>query len=390
MHITQAMPWAKVAVLDKEPQLAMHQTGNNSGVIHAGIYYKPGSLKAKFAAEGNRSMVEFCKRYGLPVDVCGKVIVATETEELPRLEKLYERGIANGLAMDRLTPEQIKEHEPHCAGLAGIFVHTTGITDYRQVCERYAKIIREASGEIFTSCALIGVNTRPDGVTLSTTQGDIQTQWWINCGGLHCDRIANMAGVQHQMKIVPFRGEYFELKPDRRDLVKGLIYPVPDPNFPFLGVHFTRMVDGSVHCGPNAVLAFKREGYTKKDISLGDLFETLTFPGFWKMASKNMASGLAEMKRSFSTKLFAQSLQRLVPDVKQEDLIPAHAGVRAQAMTAAGALVDDFAIVDGTRSIHVLNAPSPAATASLVIGQSIVDRIPPMAKQPPRVMASVA
>jgi L-2-hydroxyglutarate oxidase len=387
MHLLQEMPWARVAVLDKESKLATHQTGNNSGVIHAGIYYKPGSLKAKFAAEGSRTMVEFCQKYDLPMKVCGKVIVATEPDELPRLEKLYERGIANGLKMDRLDPSGIKEHEPACAGLAGIFLHSTGITDYSQVCEQYAKIIRELGGEILTSCALVDVHNQADGVILSTTSGELKTDWWINCGGLHCDRIAAMAGVKSNAKIVPFRGEYYELKPDRRHLVKGLIYPVPDPSFPFLGVHFTRMIDGSVHCGPNAVLALKREGYTKRDISLADMYDTLSFPGFWKMIRKNLRMGLSEIRRSFSVKLFARSLQRLVPEVQQEDLIPAHAGVRAQAMLPDGSLVDDFLIVDGPRSIHVLNAPSPAATASLPIGRTIVERLPAEAKQRQLVVA---
>ncbi len=387
MHLLQAMPWARVAVLDKEPKIAAHQTGNNSGVIHAGIYYKPGSLKAQFAAEGSRTMVEFCRRYGLPMQVCGKVIVATEPHELPQLEKLFERGTANGLPMERLDPGQIKEHEPACVGLAGIFVKSTGITDYKQVSEQYANIIRELGGEILTSCTLVGVSNQPDSVVLTTNQGELKTDWWINCGGLHCDRIAAMAGVVSNAKIVPFRGEYYELKPERRNLVKGLIYPVPDPNFPFLGVHLTRMIDGSVHCGPNAVLALKREGYTKTDINLGDVYDTLRFPGFWRLIRKNMRAGLAEIHRSFSTKQFAKSLRRLVPDIMESDLIPAHAGVRAQAMLPDGSLVDDFLIVDGTRSIHVLNAPSPAATASLPIGRAIVERIPQNAKQRNKIVA---
>lgn len=387
MHLLQALPWAKVAVLEKETGLAQHQTGNNSGVIHAGVYYKPGSLKAQFAAEGSRSMVEFCRRYEIPIDVCGKVIVATEEHELPQLEKLYERGTANGLQMQRLDPAQIKEHEPACAGIAGIFVKTTGITDYKQVADRYAKIIVELDGQILTGCALLAVENRPQSVVLSTSLGDIETGWWINCCGLHCDRVAALAGVNSPAKIVPFRGEYFELKPQRRGLVRGLIYPVPDPNFPFLGVHFTRMIDGSVHCGPNAVLALKREGYTKSDVSIADMFDTLTFPGFWKLARRNLRTGLGEFRRSFSTKQFARSLQRLVPQVQGSDLLPAHAGVRAQAMLPDGSLVDDFLIVDGPRSIHVLNAPSPAATASLPIGRSIVERLPSAATQRQRVVA---
>jgi L-2-hydroxyglutarate oxidase len=386
MHLLAEMPWARVVVLEKESKIAAHQTGNNSGVIHSGIYYTPGSLKARLATEGSRAMAGFCMQHEIPVTICGKVIVATAQHELPRLQKLHERGIANGLAVEQLDAGQIKEHEPACAGIAGIFVKSTGITDYKLVADRMAQIIRELGGEILTDCALLAVNNRADAVVLTTSRGDLKTDWWINCGGLHCDRIAAMAGVVSNAKIVPFRGEYYELKPQRRGLVKGLIYPVPNPDFPFLGVHLTRMIDGSVHCGPNAVLALNREGYTKSDISVGDMLDTLGFPGFWRLARKNLRTGLGEILRSFSARQFARSLQRLVPEIREDDLIPAPAGVRAQAMLPDGSLVDDFLIVDGVRSIHVLNAPSPAATASLPIGRTIVERIPAEAKTRRRVV----
>lgn len=387
MHLLRETPWARVAVIEKESRPGMHQTGNNSGVIHAGVYYAPGSLKAKFAVEGARAMVEFCRERGIPYEICGKVIVATEEEELPRLERLLERGRANGLTLERLDPAGIRAHEPNCSGIAGIFVSSTGITDYRRVAAEYARIVGDLGGALYTDCGLKGVAERSDSVVLSTARGELRTRWWINCGGLHCDRIAAMAGVRTDVRIVPFRGEYHELKPDRRSLVRGLIYPVPDPSFPFLGVHLTRMIDGGIHCGPNAVLALKREGYRKSDISLTDSIDTLSFPGFWKLARRHLRAGMDEVRRSFSRKRFARSLARLVPAIREEDLVPAHAGVRAQAMRPDGSLVDDFLIVDGPRSIHVLNAPSPAATASLPIGRFIAGRVPAAAKPPRRIVA---
>ena len=376
MTLTRRQPGLKVVVLEKENNLALHQTGRNSGVIHSGIYYKPGSFKARFARDGNASMVEFCREHGLNHEICGKVIVATEQDELPRLENLYQRGLQNGLPVEQLTREQVREIEPHVQCLAGIRVPSTGIVNYRQVCEKYADLVRERDGAIQTGVRLFNIRSTDRAHVLETNRGAIEARFVVNCGGLHSDRIARASGADPGARIVPFRGEYFTLVPGRRHLVKTLIYPVPNPDFPFLGVHFTRMIDGSVHAGPNAVLAFKREGYFKTDFSARDLFETLSYSGFWKLARKHMGEGWMEMRRSLSKELFVRSLQRLIPEVQASDLEPCQAGVRAQALLPDGKLVDDFLIVEGRNSIHVCNAPSPAATASLEIGKSIADRIP--------------
>ncbi len=367
---------SSILVLEKEDCFAAHQTGHNSGVIHSGIYYKPGSLKARFAVEGSRLIPEFCDEHHIPFDMCGKIIVATEQSELPLLDNLYQRGFANGLAVRKLSGEQIREFEPHAAGIEAIHVPSCGIADFKQVARAFAKIIEKRGGELRLGCLVYKINKIASGQVIESTSGRFESRFLINCAGLHSDRVARLDGVDPQAKIVPFRGEYFELTPDKRYLVKNLIYPVPDPKFPFLGVHFTRMTDGSIHCGPNAVLALKREGYSWRDISLRDLGETLSYGGFWKMALRNFKDGMKEMYRSFSKSAFTRSLQRLVPEVREDDLIPSHSGVRAQALMDDGRMVDDFLIVQGHNSLHVCNAPSPAATASIPIGRAVVERIP--------------
>lgn len=368
-------PGISVAVLEKETALALHQTGRNSGVIHSGIYYKPGSYKALFARQGSHSMVEFCRQHEIRHEVCGKVIVATEEAQLSQLEKLFRRGLENRLPVKMLSAEQVQEIEPHVQCLGGIRVPTTGIVDFRQVCAKFAELIRERGGEVRTGVRVAGFHDSNGTHCIETSFGEVEARFVINCGGLHSDRIARMAGVDPGAKIVPFRGEYYEIVPEKRHLVKGLIYPVPNPDFPFLGVHFTRMIDGGVHAGPNAVLAFKREGYLKTDFNLRDFAETMAFGGFWKLAMKNADEGIQEMKRSFSKALFVRSLQQIIPEIRSEDLIPCKAGVRAQALRNDGSLVDDFLIVRGRQSMHVCNAPSPAATASLEIGREVARQV---------------
>lgn len=376
MTLGKRYPNASILVLEKESNWAYHQTGNNSGVIHSGIYYKPGSFKAKFCREGSRSMVEFCQEHGIDREVCGKVIVATTAEQLPLLDKLYHRGLANGLSVTKISAEAVKEIEPHVSCLAGIRVPTTGIVNYKQVCQKYADLVKSQGGELRLNTKVEKIRETSTGQVLETNNGSFETRFAINCAGLHSDRIAKLAKVDPQAKIVPFRGEYYELRPEKRYLVKTLIYPVPNPDFPFLGVHFTRTIDGSVHAGPNAVLSFKREGYKKTDFDLSDFVEVMTYPGFWRLAAKHADAGIQEMIRSFSKAAFVRSLQKLIPEVRAEDLVPCHAGVRAQALMNDGKLVDDFLMVEEQNSIHICNAPSPAATASLEIGKAIVDRIP--------------
>ena len=376
MTLVQRQPGLKLLLIEKEDHFAKHQSGRNSGVIHSGIYYKPGSFKAKFAREGSRSMVEFCKEHGIKYDVCGKVIIAVEEKELPLLDNLYQRGQQNELNVTMLTPPQVHEIEPHVRALAGIKVPSTGVADYKGVCRKYADLARAAGGTIHLGTRLLHIRNGDNSKVLETSKGEFETRFLIHCAGLHSDRVAKLGGLQPEAKIVPFRGEYFELVPNRRFLVKSLIYPVPNPDFPFLGVHFTRMIDGSIHCGPNAVLAFKREGYHKTDFNLRDFCDTMTYGGFWKLAKKNMSEGLMEMRRSLSKSLFVKSLQRLIPEVQSEDITPCHAGVRAQALRPTGGMVDDFLFQRDRNAIHVCNAPSPAATASLEIGKSIADQIP--------------
>ncbi len=361
-----------VIVLEAEGKLAQHQTGHNSGVIHSGLYYKPGSLKAQNCATGLRLMYEFCATHGIAHDRCGKVVVATRQDEIPRLEELERRGVANGIeGIKRLRPEEIKEYEPHVAGIDGLFVPITGIVDYVQVCEKYAELVRKAGGEIRTSEQVTAVHKEGDTMRLLTAKGEVRCKTLVNCGGLLSDRVAKMCGIDPGVKIVPFRGEYYELRPDRHYLVNNLVYPVPDPAFPFLGVHFTRMIHGGVEAGPNAVLAFKRYGYNRSSFSLGDALEIFTYPGFHTLAAKYWKMGAGEFYRSFSKSAFVTALQRLLPELRMEDVTPAGAGVRAQALDAQGKLLDDFAIVETDKMIHVLNAPSPAATSSLSIGRTI-------------------
>ena len=369
-------PTARILVLEKEASWARHQTGHNSGVIHSGIYYQSGSLKARLSRAGNQSMVAFCQEHRLRHEVCGKVIVATEEREMPLLDRLFQRGQENGLEVQRLNAEQVKTIEPHVRCLQGLRVPATGIVDFKQVCAKLAELIAAQGGELRLNTRLRGVRERASSLALETPEGAFETRFLINCAGLHSDRVARLADVEPPARIVPFRGEYYELKPERRALVKGLIYPVPNPDFPFLGVHFTRMIDGSVHAGPNAVLSFKREGYHRTDFNLRDAAETLLFPGFWRMVERNLREGLKEMHRSFSKAAFVRSLQALIPEVQADDLVPSAAGVRAQALQPDGKLVDDFLIVRGPRSLHVCNAPSPAATASLEIAKVIVEQVP--------------
>jgi (S)-2-hydroxyglutarate dehydrogenase len=376
MALGKRYPNARVLVLEKESNWAFHQTGNNSGVIHSGIYYKPGSFKAKFCRDGARSMVEFCQEHGIDYEVCGKVIVATSEAELPRLENLYKRGLDNGISVQRISPEEVREIEPHVSCVGGIRVFSTGIVNYKQVSNKYAELIEKQGGDLRLNTKVEKIRPNGKNQVLETNNGSFETRVVINCAGLHSDRIAKLGQVEPQAKIVPFRGEYYELTPEKRYLVKTLIYPVPNPDFPFLGVHFTRMIDGSIHAGPNAVLSLKREGYHKTDFDWRDFSEVMTYPGFWKLAAKHADEGIKEIIRSFSKAAFVSSLQKLIPEVQAQDLVPTHAGVRAQALKNDGSLVDDFLIVQGQNSIHVCNAPSPAATSSLEIGKAIVAQIP--------------
>jgi (S)-2-hydroxyglutarate dehydrogenase len=376
MALGQKYPNSRILVLEKESKWAFHQTGNNSGVIHSGIYYKPGSFKAKFCRTGCQSMVDFCQEHNLPYEVCGKVIVATEEKELPLLENLYQRGLENGIQVAKISPEEVRDVEPHVNSIAGVRVFSTGIADYKQVCLKYAELIRGQGGDLRLNTKVLKIVDTAQGKVIETNNGTFETKFVVNCAGLHSDRVAKMSGADPQAKIVPFRGEYYELIPEKRYLVNTLIYPVPNPAFPFLGVHFTKMIDGSVHAGPNAVLSLKREGYNKTDFDLKDFVEVMTYPAFWKLAAKHADEGIKEIIRSFSKAAFVHSLQRLIPEVQMADVVPTHAGVRAQALMDDGKLVDDFLIVKGENSIHVCNAPSPAATSSIEIGKAVVEQIP--------------
>jgi (S)-2-hydroxyglutarate dehydrogenase len=370
---------AGVLVLEKEAGWARHQTGHNSGVIHSGVYYKPGSLKARFSKEGGERLVEFCREHGIAYEICGKVIVATEQEEIPSLRNLYERGVKNGLEVEKIGPEELKELEPHATGIAALKVPSTGIVDFVGVTAAFAKMVAREGGELRTGAEVTGISETGDGVELGTPGESFRARVLVNCAGLHSDRVAALSGVEAGAKVVPFRGEYYELEPERRYLVRNLIYPVPDPNFPFLGVHFTRSVEGGVEAGPNAVLGLAREGYKKTDLNARDLAETLSYPAFWRLVGRNWRTGAGEIWRSLSKKAFVRGLRRLVPEVEEDDLVPTEAGVRAQALMKDGALIDDFLIVEGERSVHVLNAPSPAATACIPIGESIADRVSALA-----------
>jgi len=373
LEITRQFPRFRLLLLEKEERVGRHQSGHNSGVIHSGVYYKPGSLKAKLCVTGAAAMVEFCREHGIAHQICGKVIVATREEEFPRLEELRRRGEANGLTgLRSIGPEELRQIEPHASGLRALVVPSTGITDYAAVCDKYAELIAARGGCLLTSTEVTGIRRQGGEITVGTRRGAFSGKSLINCAGLFSDRISHMAGDNPPGMIVPFRGEYYDLIPGRSSLVRSLIYPVPDPRFPFLGVHFTRRISGSVDAGPNAVLAFRREGYRRTDFNMRDLGSYLAFPGFWRMAAKNWRSGSGEFYRSFSKAAFVRALQRLVPEVRAEDLVPGGSGVRAQAVTREGTLVDDFQFVPSERMLHVLNVPSPAATASLVIGRTIV------------------
>lgn len=362
----------RVTVLEAEAEVAAHQTGHNSGVIHSGLYYKPGSLKARNCTAGRDAMYAFCEEHGIRHERCGKVVVAVTEGDLPALEELERRGVANGLeGIRRIGPEELKEIEPQARGVAALVVPQTGIVNYTDVARVYARLIAEAQGEVRTNARVS--NVRRDGAKLliQSRNGEIRADLLINCAGLQSDRIAQLCGVEPGVKIIPFRGEYYELIPEQRGLVRNLIYPVPDARFPFLGVHFTRMIGGGVEAGPNAVLAFRREGYHRLDFSLTDSVDMATYPGFWRMASRYWRTGAGEFHRSFSKAAFVTALQRLMPAIRAEHLVPAGAGVRAQAVGRDGKLVDDFHIVESERMVHVLNAPSPAATASLSIGATV-------------------
>jgi L-2-hydroxyglutarate oxidase LhgO len=374
VEITHRFPRLRLLLLEKESGLARHQSGHNSGVIHSGVYYKPGSMKARLCVSGANAMVEFCREHGIPHNVCGKVIVAICADELPGLENLRQRGAANGLTGLRLIgPQELREIEPHARGLQALVVPSTGVTDYAAVCEKYAELITARGGAILTSAAATAIRRPSNEIIVETRRGAFSASALINCAGLFSDRIARMAGDDPGVMIVPFRGEYYDVTPERASLVRALIYPVPDPRFPFLGVHFTRRISGKVDAGPNAILALAREGYRHTDINLRDLASSLAFPGFWRMARQHWRNGLGEWHRSLSKSAFVRALQRMLPEINSSDLIPGGSGVRAQALKPDGALVDDFQFVPSGKVLHVLNVPSPAATASLTISKAIVD-----------------
>ena len=368
-------PDSEVTVLEKESSLGRHQTGHNSGVLHCGLYYTPGSLKAKLAVEGIREMTEFCAEHNVPHEICGKLVVATNEAEVIRMEKLYERGKANGLdGLEKFNHDQMREIEPHAGGIAALKVPQEGIVDYNAVVTALVREIESLGGQVITNARV--KHLRQSNLwNADTTAGDYSADWIINCAGLHSDRVSQLAGQRRDLRIVPFRGEYFQLKPQSQHLVKHLIYPVPDPNFPFLGVHFTRLIDGGIEAGPNAVLAFAREGYRKTNVNLRDLYDALTYSGLWRFAMKYPKMCLHELRGSFSKKYFCKQLQKLIPEVQPYDLETGGSGVRAQAMSPEGGLVQDFHFAHGNQALHVLNAPSPAATASLAIGTEIVNQL---------------
>ena len=372
LRLTAVLPNTRVLILEKEAEIATHQTGHNSGVIHSGVYYRPGSLKARLCVSGAASMIAFCREHDIAHEICGKVIVATTGNEMSGLRELHRRSAENGVPGIRLIgKEELRELEPHATGVAALHVPGTGIADYSAVARKYAEIVRLRGTKIVTNAEVERISSCQSVFNLETRAGVVRAKFLINCAGLHSDRIAQMTGAAHQLKIVPFRGEYYELASNRRNLVRALIYPIPDPRFPFLGVHFTRRVTGEIEAGPNAVLALKREGYKKTDFNLFDSLATLTYPGFWIMARRYWRTGLHEMWRSASKAAFVRGLQKLVPEVRDSDLVPAGSGVRAQAVAPDGTLLDDFHFVQQGRALHVCNVPSPAATASLMIGKKV-------------------
>lgn len=373
----ERFPGKTVAVLEKESEVARHQTGRNSGVLHSGIYYRPGSLRALNCRTGKAAMEEFCHREGIPFEQCGKVIVAVDQSEMPQVEKILANGQANGVRCERIDVERLREIEPHVAGIAAIHVPEAGIVDFAQVARRLADLIREQGSQIVTGARATAIRRDADQVIVETTAGGFAALQAVNCTGLYSDRVTRLSGVRPSTQILPFRGEFYELRPEAHHLVRGLIYPVADPNFPFLGVHFTRLIQGGVECGPNAVLAWAREGYRKTDINPRDMAEWLTYGGFWRMAARYWRTGFEEMWRSFSKQAFVRALRRLVPKIESRHLEPAPAGVRAQAVSPDGTIVDDFVIDETDRVVNVGNAPSPAATAALNIGRLVVDRLAP-------------
>ncbi len=375
LELSRSHPGSSLLVLEKEDRVAAHQTGHNSGVIHSGIYYKPGSDKARMCVQGSSEMVQFCREHNLPHDICGKLIVATSANELAGLEELYRRGVANGVpGVRKLSGQEIREIEPHAVGLEGILVPGAGITDYSLVCKKMAEIIA-SRGTLKLSSRVAGIKREGGKTVIETSSGTYTADYVINCAGLQSDIVSRMAGADLDLRIVPFRGEYYEIAPERASLVRSLIYPVPDPRFPFLGVHFTRKIHGGVEAGPNAVLAFKREGYRRTSLSISDSLDIATFGGFWIMAGKMWKSALGEYYRSWSKGAFLRALQKLLPELRAEDLKPGGSGVRAQAIEKTGRLVNDFRFAQTEGMLHVCNVPSPAATASLVIGREIVRRV---------------
>jgi (S)-2-hydroxyglutarate dehydrogenase len=372
MHLTRTFPRLKLALLEKEDRVARHQSGHNSGVIHSGIYYLPGSLKARLCVEGAAAMVAFCREHEIPYAICGKLIVATAEAEIPRLQALFERGQSNGIAgLRMLDPSQLGEIEPHCGGIRGIHVPGTGITDYAMVSQKYSELITLQGGSVHTGTRVIGVTQHLAETVVETTLGSVATRFVINCAGLHSDRVSSMAGQKPEARIVPFRGEYYDLVPEKQHLVRGLIYPVPDPQFPFLGVHFTRRIHGGVDAGPNAVLAFKREGYRWTDFSFQDTLGAFAYPGFWRMAKRHWRYGMGEFYRSFNKRAFVENLQKLLPEIQEPDLVRGGSGVRAQALRPDGSMADDFQFSGSKNMLHLYNVPSPAATASLPIGRTV-------------------
>jgi L-2-hydroxyglutarate oxidase len=375
-RLSQKNPRLKIALFEKEDGVARHQTGHNSGVIHSGIYYKPGSLKALNCKKGYDELLHFCKEFGVKHEVCGKVIVATEEKERPLLENIFKRGVANGLAgIRKITPEETREIEPHVRSVESIFVPQTGIVDFMGMSEKMAEQIENQGHKIYFKHKTIGLTAKTDGTIVHTEGGDFEAKWVISCAGLYADKLVKMTDPSTDFQVLPFRGEYYEIIPERQHLVKNLIYPVPNPNFPFLGVHFTRMAKGGVEAGPNAVLAYRREGYNHWQIDFGELFEILRYRGFHKIAAKYWRDGLFELYRSYSKRAFVAALQKLIPEIKSADLHPGGAGVRAQACDSAGNLVDDFWFIESARVIHVGNAPSPAATSCLAIGETVADKV---------------
>ena len=374
-RLRQRYPGTKVTVLEKEAELAQHQTGHNSGVLHSGIYYKPGTLRATNCRAGKAALERFCDEHEIPYDLCGKVVVATNEVERSALQKIYDRGQANGVSCEMIDRERLAEIEPHAAGVAAIHVPETGIIDFKQVCAKLAELLLADRGNILLNAEVTDIRVKSDHVVVHSNAGDVEAKYLVTCAGLYSDRVTKLTGQDPGVKIVPFRGEYYELKPEVNHLCRGLIYPVPDPKFPFLGVHFTRMIAGGVECGPNAVLAFAREGYHKTDVNPIDLLDALSYPGFLRMGWRHWPMGIGEMWRSVSKASFVKSLQRLLPEVRSEHLVASPAGVRANALGRDGSLVDDFLFVEQDRVVNVCNAPSPAATASLNIGELIVDKL---------------